>query len=233
MTSVTIKKVGFSVIGTCLYLAALFIFVMRLAAMFTPNVFVRPSVAEALIFAAFTYLGCLCFRAAFRESSDRIMKAAFGIVFAAYLYLLFDLTMLAFDYGRFNTLFSAHSRGYTYALLKVNFIPFKTIGFYFHCISIGDMVRVAITNLFGNILAFMPFAIFLPLLFKKQKKAWVFILTTALISLLIELLQFAFQVGSSDIDDIILNCGGATLFYFVFHIKPLNKLINKITFLEY
>lgn len=233
MTSVTIKKVGFSVLGTCLCLAALFIFVMRLAAMFTPNVFVRPSVAEALIFAAFTYLGCLCFRAAFRKSSDRIMKAAFGIVFAAYLYLLFDLTMLAFDFGRFNTLFSAHSRGYTYALLKVNFIPFKTIGFYFHCISIDDMVRVAITNLLGNILAFMPFAIFLPLLFKKQKKAWVFILTTAIISLLIELLQFAFQVGSSDVDDIILNCGGATLFFFIFQIKPLKKFINKITFLEY
>lgn len=235
MTIKTVRKAGLSFLGACLCLAAIGAFVMRIILIFTPYVVVGPngSLVYACTFALFTYSGCLCFKTVFRDNSKNIMKICCILIFAAYLLLLSDFTLLNSFFGRSTGVFSQVSFGYTYALNNLNVIPFKTIGFYFYCIFTGDMVRIALTNILGNILAFMPFAIFLPLLFKKQRKVWVFILTTALISLLIELLQFALQVGSSDIDDIILNCGGSTLFFFIFHIKPVKKFINKITFLEY
>lgn len=233
MTNMTVKKAIFSILGALLGLAAISVIVLRLIMILRPNIIARPSVTEALIFAAFTYLSCLCFRAAFRENSTKIMRIGFALIFAAYIYLLLFLALFSFDYGRNFGIFSEYSSGYTYALMKVNFIPFKTIGFYIYCLSIGDMIRISITNLLGNIAAFAPFALFLPLLFKKMKKSLPFIITAFLTSLMIEVLQFVLQVGSSDIDDLILNCCGAALFFFILRIKPIRWLISKITFLEY
>ena len=84
----------------------------------------------------------------------------------------------------------------------------------------------------GNIIACMPFAFFLPLLFKKQNNLKVFTLTMILIVLIIELLQFITLSGSFDIDDLILNVLGAVILFLILKIKRINQLIHKI-FLNY
>ena len=48
--------------------------------------------------------------------------------------------------------------------------------------------------------------------------------------MLVELLQFLFLTGSSDIDDVILNVSGAMCFYAVIKIKQVSAAVSKFTF---
>ena len=76
----------------------------------------------------------------------------------------------------------------------------KTLGFW----------SVAL-NLVGNVVAFIPFGMFLPWLYGKCRR---FALTTMFsfeFSLLVETIQLVFKVGSFDVDDILLNTLGGML----------------------
>jgi len=91
-----------------------------------------------------------------------------------------------------------------------NIIPFKTIIDYIKASSHINQ-SIWISNLFGNILAFLPLGIFLPWLFERFIGFWRTSGTILLATSLVESLQFLTRVGSFDIDDIILNTlGGAT-----------------------
>lgn len=92
---------------------------------------------------------------------------------------------------------------------SANLRPFKTIRMYiryYHQINGFD-------NLFGNILAFGPFGVLLPLAFPDCSKLWHTLLHSFWLSLCIELFQLISHFGEFDVDDIILNCFGAFLGY--------------------
>lgn len=78
---------------------------------------------------------------------------------------------------------------------------------------------------------FIPLALFLPIFFKPCKNCRFFLLATACIVMAIELLQLVLAVGSCDIDDLILNFFGAGVAFLILQIKPIKKLVNKLTFL--
>lgn len=93
-----------------------------------------------------------------------------------------------------------------------NLTPFKTIRMYiryYHQINGFD-------NLFGNILAFVPFGVLLPLAFPDCSKVWHTLLHSFWLSLCIELFQLISHFGEFDVDDILLNCFGAVLGYFFY-----------------
>jgi glycopeptide antibiotics resistance protein len=93
----------------------------------------------------------------------------------------------------------------------VNFTPFKTIAIY----SILDK-QVA-----GNFIMLFPLGIYLPLLYRKLRKAsgfFVVLLISFLVSVGIELLQLATNYRSTDIDDVILNTMGACLGFFIYQL---------------
>ena len=69
---------------------------------------------------------------------------------------------------------------------------------------------LAFRNLAGNIVLFIPAGIFLPLLFRPQRRFAVFLLTFAGVICVIELLQMFTLLGSCDIDDLLLNTAGAS-----------------------
>lgn len=69
---------------------------------------------------------------------------------------------------------------------------------------------------FGNIVTFMPFGfLVLPLVNKdgceKTKSFWVTVLLGCLFSLCVEISQWAFGVGVSELDDLVLNTFGVFL----------------------
>ena len=74
----------------------------------------------------------------------------------------------------------------------------------------------ALLNLAGNVAAFVPFGYFLPKLLKSARGFFAVLFTTMFFSLCLEVLQLLTQVGSFDVDDILLNCVGALLGYAVF-----------------
>jgi glycopeptide antibiotics resistance protein len=131
--------------------------------------------------------------------AKKILGALFYIVAACYVFMLLDLFL------RFSYIFDADrviSRSY-------NLIPFKTIWEYVSGNS--DVSKShAISNVLGNIAVFIPYGVYLHTLRGRKvfaKSAVVIILT----AIAIETVQFAFGLGASDIDDVLLNSVGGLI----------------------
>ncbi len=92
---------------------------------------------------------------------------------------------------------------------SVNIVPFSTIIRY---LSGDDIVlsNFALSNVLGNIVLFIPLGVYLTL-FNRDKRLYRNIIYIALISLTAEGIQYIFQIGASDIDDVILNVFGGFL----------------------
>ena len=170
------------------------------------------------LLALFCYLGTILLSKFLKNNKP--MKIYLYGIFIIYIITLIQLTLFDSDYGRSGlNIFGLNKEN----LENNNLVPFKTITLY-----ISRQDRVAIVNLLGNLVAFAPMGIFLPLLFKKQNKLKNFILTNIAIILTIESLQFLSLSGSFDIDDLILNLLGALLIYRLYKIRKINQLVNKI-----
>ncbi len=93
-----------------------------------------------------------------------------------------------------------------------NFVPFKTI---VPLLSWRGNHLIAMVNLFGNIIPFMPIGLFTPIVFPLmswQKALGLGVLT----GLTMELMEVAFRVGIFDVDDLMLNALGVLAGYGVF-----------------
>ncbi len=104
-------------------------------------------------------------------------------------------------------------------IVEPNFIPFKTIGMYLKAIGDGSMnLDIPIRNLGANLLMFLPLGIFLPYFKKQIDTMRNIIITSSIIIVLLESIQFLSKRGSFDIDDLILNLLGVMLGYIVWRI---------------
>jgi len=128
-----------------------------------------------------------------------------------YMSLLIYLVLFSVEFGR-----EASERDY-------NLVPFSTISRYINYRqNFGELNFI--TNIYGNILAFIPFGYFL---FKLQKNKHVLIgfLLPLLLSLAIEISQYILSVGSFDVDDIILNTfGGFMTYLLLFIMKKIGAI---------
>lgn len=71
------------------------------------------------------------------------------------------------------------------------------------------------TNLFGNVLIFVPFGFFLPMA-SKYRSFFAAVFYSFALSLCVETFQLFTKVGSFDVDDLLLNTLGGALGYIVF-----------------
>ena len=109
-------------------------------------------------------------------------------------------------------------------------MPFATIMNFFNKLSNHEInTNIVITNILGNILAFAPFGLFIPLIFEEKfGKFKNFLLLVIGIILIFEIVQFVTFRGTFDIDDIILNTLGAIIVFWIFKIPILRKVISDI-----
>jgi glycopeptide antibiotics resistance protein len=91
---------------------------------------------------------------------------------------------------------------------RVNLVPFETIRLYMRVAG-----YVGYLNNIGNVLAFLPLGCFYRCFARRRRTAVLCVLLTALVSLAFECLQLLLQVGSFDVDDVILNALGGFLGY--------------------
>lgn len=168
-----------------------------------------------------------------RTRSNRIMKHLFLLFFLLYLYLILSLTLLDPSLGRGagSVYDQIGGRRELYLQYFVNLVPFHSIYNVYIRGFLGGYVNAYYTllNLAGNICAFIPLAFFLPYFFRAQKRWYCFLPTVLLFTVAVELLQFVLMVGSCDIDDLLLNAGGAFLFYLLLKLPPLQKLLKLLT----
>ena len=103
---------------------------------------------------------------------------------------------------------------------SVNLQPFVTVKLYWKLLHGSDMylVRHAFINLVGNVVMFIPLGFFQPYLLKGLRSWLKTMLSTAVLILLVEVVQYVTMLGSCDIDDLILNLAGAWLGYLLWRI---------------
>jgi len=133
-------------------------------------------------------------------------KILVAIFFVAYVILLAYVLFFAEIFGR----------GQWSEIYRYNFVPFKEIKIFWKARHTLPFYIVFL-NLAGNVLAFVPFGFFLPMLVKGKKKSFPFIFMGGfLTTCLIELTQLVAKVGCCDIDDVILNSSGVIIGYIVY-----------------
>lgn len=148
-------------------------------------------------------------------NKEKIYKKNIKLYMILYIILLISLTIFINrpDFALFDAkYFKTYVAG-------INLIPFKTIIHYFT----GNVnLGVSIYNIVGNLVALMPLSFLLVLLDKRydsyKKQLKVLFITV----LIIEFMQFILAAGRLDIDDFILNIGGALLFFTI--IKKTNLI---------
>lgn len=125
------------------------------------------------------------------------------------LYIGFIIYFLIFSdwYGRTTT----GMEEYHYNL--VLFKEIKRFWEYRHQVGLFAMF----TNLFGNVLIFMPFGFFLPMA-SRYRSFFATFLWSFLLSLGVESFQLVSKVGCFDVDDLLLNTIGGIAGHIVFMI---------------
>lgn len=193
--------------------------------------YLRPAMRLALC-----SLSCLFIFIGVRLRAKGNMKAVIWFMFLMYLSLLLTLTLFDPAFGRSggkglaNIMEIDPEAVRAYASTHTNLVPFETVR-RFYSIADRDSAgrRAFLINVIGNAAAFMPFAFFFPVLFKKLRKFRFFIVTMLLTVAFIETAQIILMTGSFDTDDIILNCGGAALIFFLLRFPPMRSAISKLT----
>lgn len=127
------------------------------------------------------------------------------VLFLMYLCLLAYFMFFSESFGRTDT-----DRGYAY-----NLVPLKEIMRYFRYYRTLGMPLFLI-NIVGNMVAFMPFGFFLPIISRRSRKWYNTVSFGLIFSLILETLQLIFKVGSFDVDDMLLNTVGAGLGFLVY-----------------
>ena len=135
-------------------------------------------------------------------------KAVIKLLFIIYMCVLVYVVFFAEAMGR------TPQDGYVY-----NLTPLKEIKRFMKYIWDNDALgRAARLNIFGNIIAFIPFGIYLPYTSESKLGFISTFLYTFSLSLTIELVQLITKVGSCDVDDIILNALGGVIGYILWYI---------------
>ena len=176
-----------------------------------------------------SYLGGWLYRQ--RTGDRRLIGWLLVAYFILYVYLLLSLTLmdetLRLDPSRLESV-GLTKREY-YMKWYVNFRPFGSIRLYLSGFRNGRInLGYVILNLAGNLCAFMPMAFFLPRLWRAQRRWYCFLPTVTLMVAAVAGTQLLLMVGSCDIDDVILNAGGAFLLFWILKIPPLSRLCDAV-----
>jgi glycopeptide antibiotics resistance protein len=156
-------------------------------------------------------------------------------LFAVYLYLLVKAILFKFGpiEGKFllhQFLYHLENPGSMLNRLSVssNFIPFKQISSDVR--SLHNLGLFQLNNFTGNIYIFIPFGIFVPLLYGEKNVSLekVFFLSF-LLSLMLESSQAILSIGTFDVDDLLLNSSGGMIgfgIYSLFGRRTSDRLVS-------
>ena len=140
--------------------------------------------------------------------TKHIIRTLGTILFILYVLALIYFLFFSEEYGRA----AMEERQYRY-----NLIPFVEIRrFWVYRKQLG--VMAVVTNLFGNVIGFLPFGFILPVILDKMRSGWLIVLAGFGLSVTVEVIQLITKVGCFDVDDMILNTAGAALGYLLFFI---------------
>lgn len=135
----------------------------------------------------------------------------------AVLFTMYVFAMLYLLFGR-----TPNPRGLpfpAYLQTHLNLMPLRTIRRFARLLIPPVrpyLVRIALHNLLGNVVLFIPLGWFLPGLFPKLRSFPMTFLSVLVSVSCVEVLQVVFTIGICDVDDLLLNLLGASIGYGVY-----------------
>lgn len=143
----------------------------------------------------------------------KIMHPVVLTLFILYVLMMLFLLVIPNNYRSHNVMVGGLTweRWTQYIGRNWNLIPLRSIVEQIGSILAGEDVARNIIYFAGNFIGFAPLGYFLPVLFVKQQKFRMFLLTVVSALACLELAQLMTMRGSFDIDDITLNTAGACL----------------------
>ena len=141
------------------------------------------------------------------DANRKKSRTVAGILFLIYFFVLFYFLFFSEEMGR----------TYSERVYHYNLVPFKEIGRFIRYRNVLGR-KAVVLNLVGNVVAFMPFGAFLPIFSVRCRRILCTVWYSFELSLVVELLQLIFKVGSFDVDDLLLNTVGGMLGFLVYFI---------------
>ena len=130
------------------------------------------------------------------------------LLFVLYVLLLIYFLFFSEGYGRVAEVQQAY---------RYNLVPFVEIRrFWIYRKQLGTFA--VFSNIFGNVISFLPFGFILPVIFRRMNSGFLICISGFLLSLTVEVIQLITKVGCFDVDDMILNTLGAVFGYVLFRI---------------
>lgn len=163
----------------------------------------------SFIFAAILFtIIWIIFRVRYYLKNKPINKLREVFINLFFIYFLILVNLTIFKYGYLTLDFDIR--------LYINYISFvETVKMFTN--EFSD-IHIALYNVIGNILLFIPLGFCIPLFFNKKNKLSKVILYGFIASLTIEVLQIFTPFNTTDIDDIIFNTFGSILGFIIFNI---------------
>lgn len=133
--------------------------------------------------------------------------------FFIYLLIVIKLIIFKYPYAQLKEIAASWEKDVILeGLDTANFTLFKTIRMY---IDYSYKLN-SFENLVGNVVVFIPFGFLLPYVMKSGRNFFVMLLNAFLFVAGIEIFQLFSAFGAFDVDDILLNCFGAVIGYFIY-----------------
>lgn len=138
-----------------------------------------------------------------KKENKKLVIAIGWVLFYVYILLLSYFLFFSERYGR-----DTITQQYNLELFKEikRFIKYRE--------QIG--LEGFVVNIFGNVIAFMPYGFLLPLLNRAYRRFYSIGILSILFSLVVETAQLLLKVGVFDVDDVLMNSLGGILGYLIF-----------------
>lgn len=149
---------------------------------------------------------------------DKFLKSIVWLLF--FLYILLCFKVILFKYTSIEDMIKGNISDFR----SLNLVPFVTFCNFYQIAKVQGAYLWAFSNIFGNILIFIPLGYCSALLIKRLRSFKRILIFTGIISIFIEAIQYIFCLGATDIDDLICNLMGGLLGYCTYFFA--NKIFN-------
>lgn len=137
-------------------------------------------------------------------------KVMLKLFFAVYILFVIKVIIFKYPLEQLRAIADTWQRSVILeGLGTANFTPFKTIKMYIRY----SYKLNSVENLAGNILVFVPLGFLLPLVYDECRRFSVTMVNAFAFVVGIEVFQLFSAFGAFDVDDILLNCLGASIGY--------------------
>lgn len=186
----------------------------------------REKLLYGSLFGLFWSVGSFLTVPAWSDSTARfsMFRRWAGVVLCYYLFLLSHMLFLD---GLFRKTPAEEQDFWLYFRHAVNLKPFATIRLYWNSLDSGALsLKTIVINLLGNLAAFAPLGLLLPLCFRYCRNFFLNLFTIAFLVACAEVTQLLTYTGSCDIDDFILNVSGAFFVCLFMQIPPVKRFFG-------